>query len=71
MDLGICLPYMEHEHGYGRDEILAWCRAVDDGPWSSLSCGERITGHSLEMRTLLSAAAAVTSRVRIMPAQQR
>lgn len=67
MDIGICLPYMEHEHGYGRDEILAWCRAVDDGPWSSLSCGERITGHSLEMRTLLAAAAAVTSRVRIMP----
>ena len=67
MDFGICLPYMEHERGYGRDEILAWCRAVDAGPWSSLSCGERIGGHSLEMRTLLSAAAAVTSRVRIMP----
>jgi alkanesulfonate monooxygenase SsuD/methylene tetrahydromethanopterin reductase-like flavin-dependent oxidoreductase (luciferase family) len=65
MDFGICLPYMERD--YGRDEILAWCRAIDEGPFQSLSCGERITGYTLEMRTLLSAAAAVTSRVRIMP----
>jgi len=65
MEYGICLPYMEHD--YGRDEILAWCRAIDEGPFSSLSCGERITGYTLEMRVLLAAAAAVTSRVRIMP----
>lgn len=65
MEVGICLPYMEHD--FGREEILAWCRTADDGPWSSLSCGERITGYTLEMRTMLSAAAAVTGRVRIMP----
>jgi alkanesulfonate monooxygenase SsuD/methylene tetrahydromethanopterin reductase-like flavin-dependent oxidoreductase (luciferase family) len=65
METGICLPYMERD--YGRDEILAWCRAVDGGPFSTLSCGERITGYTLEMRTLLSAAAAITERVRIMP----
>ena len=65
MEFGICLPYMERD--YGRDEILAWCRAADSGPFSSLSCGERITGYTLEMRTLLAAAAALTERVRIMP----
>ena len=65
MDVGICLPYMERD--YGRDEILAWCAAADQGPFSSLSCGERITGYTLEMRTLLAAAAALTERVRIMP----
>lgn len=65
MEVGICLPYMER--GFGRDEILSWCRAVDAGPWSSISCGERITGYTLEMRAMLSAAAAVTERVRIMP----
>ncbi len=65
MDVGICLPYMERD--FGRKQILDWCSRVDDGPWSSLSCGERITGYTLEMRTMLSAAAAVTERVRIMP----
>jgi len=65
MELGICLPYMEHD--YGRKQILEWCRAVDQGPFASLSCGERITGYTLEMRTLLAAAAAVTERVRIVP----
>ncbi len=65
MEVGICLPYMEHD--YGRDEVLAWCRAIDDGPFSSLSCGERITGYTLEMRNVLAFAAAATSRVRIVP----
>ena len=65
MEVGICLPYMERD--FGRDEILGWCRDVDAGPWSSLSCGERITGYTLEMRSMLSAAAAVTERVRLMP----
>ena len=65
MEYGICLPYMERD--YGRSEILDWCRRIDAGPFASLSCGERITGYTLEMRTLLSAAAAVTERVRIMP----
>ncbi|MDG2335681.1 MAG: LLM class flavin-dependent oxidoreductase [Myxococcota bacterium] len=65
MNIGLCMPYMERD--YGRKEILAWCRAIDSGPFSSLSCGERITGYTLEMRTVLAAAAALTERVRIMP----
>jgi alkanesulfonate monooxygenase SsuD/methylene tetrahydromethanopterin reductase-like flavin-dependent oxidoreductase (luciferase family) len=65
MDIGICLPYMERD--FDRDAVLAWCRAIDSGPFSSLSCGERITGYTLEMRGVLAAAAVLTQRVRIMP----
>lgn len=65
MDIGLCLPYMKKD--YDRATILEWCRRIDQGPFSSLSCGERITGYTYEMRTLLSAAAAVTERVRICP----
>ena len=65
MNIGICLPYMERN--YGREEIIAWCAAADAGPFSSLSCGERITGYTLEMRAMLAAAAVLTERVRIMP----
>lgn len=65
MKISICLPYMEPD--FGRDELLAWCRRVDDGPFYSLSCGERITGYTLEMRNVLAFAAAVTERVRIVP----
>jgi alkanesulfonate monooxygenase SsuD/methylene tetrahydromethanopterin reductase-like flavin-dependent oxidoreductase (luciferase family) len=65
MDIGICLPYMERD--FDRDAVLAWCRTIDTGPFSSLSCGERITGYTLEMRGVLSAAAVLTQRVRIMP----
>jgi alkanesulfonate monooxygenase SsuD/methylene tetrahydromethanopterin reductase-like flavin-dependent oxidoreductase (luciferase family) len=66
MKIGICLPYMSPN--INRHTILDWCRAVDQGPFHSLSCGERITGYTFEMRVLLSAAAAVTERVRIVPA---
>lgn len=65
MEVGVCLPYMERD--YGRAEILDWCRAIDAGPFSSLSCGERITGYTLEMRNMLAFAAAATERVRIVP----
>ncbi len=65
MKIGICLPYMKP--GINRKTILDWCRAIDQGPFHSLSCGERITGYTYEMRVLLSAAAAVTERVRIVP----
>lgn len=65
MKVGICLPYMKP--GIDRKTILDWCRAIDQGPFYSLSCGERITGYTYEMRVILSAAAAVTERVRIVP----
>ncbi|HIG71002.1 MAG TPA: LLM class flavin-dependent oxidoreductase [Myxococcales bacterium] len=65
MEVGVCLPYMERE--LDRDIMLYWMRAIDNGPFESLTCGERITSYTVEMRTILGAAAAVTERVRIVP----
>src|SRR5262245_14042698 len=59
------MPYMER--GYTRGTTLEWCRRIDAGPFSSLSCGERITSYTQDMRVVLAAAAALTSRVRILP----
>jgi alkanesulfonate monooxygenase SsuD/methylene tetrahydromethanopterin reductase-like flavin-dependent oxidoreductase (luciferase family) len=64
MKIGICMPYMVRD--YDRERILTWARKIDQGPFDSLSCGERMTGHTFEMNTILSAAAAVTERVRII-----
>jgi len=66
MKIGVCIPYMARN--LDRARILTWARKIDQGPFDSLSCGERITGHTYEMRTLLAAAAAVTERVRLIPA---
>lgn len=66
MKIGVCMPYMVRD--YDRDRILTWARRIDAGPFDSLSCGERITGHTFEMNSILAAAAAVTERVRIIPA---
>lgn len=52
--------------GLDRATILEWCRLIDDGPFATLAAGERITYHNQEMFTMLSVAAAVTERVRIM-----
>lgn len=64
MDVGIALPQMAP--GLDRGRFLAWCRAIDDGPFSSISAGERITFDNLDGFTLLAAAAAATERVRIL-----
>jgi alkanesulfonate monooxygenase SsuD/methylene tetrahydromethanopterin reductase-like flavin-dependent oxidoreductase (luciferase family) len=64
VDVGLALPQMTV--GLDRDRILAWCRAVDDGPFSSISAGERITYDNLDGFTLCSAAAALTERVRVL-----
>lgn len=65
MKISLCLPYMEKE--FDRKAILEWCRRADDGPYHAISCGERITGYTLEMRNMLAFAAAATERVRIVP----
>jgi alkanesulfonate monooxygenase SsuD/methylene tetrahydromethanopterin reductase-like flavin-dependent oxidoreductase (luciferase family) len=62
MDLGMTLPTMLP---HGRGEILAWCRGVDEGPWSSLAVPERITYTSHALTVQISAAAALTERVRL------
>ena len=50
---------------HGRDEVLAWCRGIDEGPWSSLAVPERITYTSHALTVQLAAAAALTERVRL------
>ena len=65
MKIGICLPYMKA--GLTRDDYLRWFRAVDEGPFHSISCGERVHGPTYDMRILLAAAATATSRVEITP----
>ncbi|TXS95669.1 LLM class flavin-dependent oxidoreductase [Parahaliea maris] len=65
MKIGICLPYMKD--GLSRDDYLAWFQRVDDGPFHSLSCGERVHGPTYDMRVLLAAAAVATQRVKITP----
>ena len=50
---------------HGRDEVVAWCRGIDEGPWSSLAVPERVTYTSHSLTVQLSAAAALTERVRL------
>ncbi len=64
MQIGLTLPSMIG--GVDRDTLLDWCRRIDDGPFSTLALGERITYPNLELFVTLAAAAAVTERVRIM-----
>lgn len=65
MKIGICLPYMKRD--LKRQTFIDWCKVIDQGPFSSLSCGERITDYTFEMRNVLAFAAARTERVRIVP----
>lgn len=62
MQLSMTLPTMLP---HGRAEVLAWCGAVDDGPWASLAVPERITFTSHDVTVQLAAAAALTQRVRL------
>lgn len=63
MDVGLALPQMTR--GLDRSLVQRWCAAIDDGPFSSVSVGERITFHNLEGMTLATAMAAWTERVRV------
>ncbi len=50
---------------HGRHELLAWCRGIDEGPFSSLAVPERVTYTSHSLTVQLAAAAALTERVRL------
>lgn len=65
MKIGVCLPYMKA--GLTRDDYLAWFKAIDDGPYHAVSCGERVHGPTYDMRVVLSAAAMATTRVELTP----
>ena len=64
MDVGIALPTMAH--GYGSDTTVDWARAIEAGPFSSVSTGERISFGNPDWVASLAAAAVVTDRVQIM-----
>jgi alkanesulfonate monooxygenase SsuD/methylene tetrahydromethanopterin reductase-like flavin-dependent oxidoreductase (luciferase family) len=63
--IGLCFPYTQED--LSRDLILEWFRRVDEEPFSTISCGERVVGSSVDMMAILAAAAAVTTRIRIVP----
>ena len=62
--VGLALPNMAT--GWTRQTFLDWCRVAEEGPFSSISCGERITFRNTEMITSVAAAAALTTRPRVM-----
>lgn len=64
MDVGMNLPVMVP--GLDRTRLAAWCRAIDEGPFSSLAIGERITFPNPEMMVTAGLAAAWTERVRLV-----
>ena len=65
MRVGVCLPYAKA--GLDRATLLGWARAIEAGPFDAISCGERVMGPTISLGVALAAAAAVTSRVRIVP----
>jgi alkanesulfonate monooxygenase SsuD/methylene tetrahydromethanopterin reductase-like flavin-dependent oxidoreductase (luciferase family) len=65
MRVGLNLPVMVP--GLDRATIFEWARRIDAGPFSSLCAGERVNFPNPEILVTLSAAAAVTERVRIVP----
>lgn len=62
MDIAMTLPTMLAQD---RADTLAWCRAIDEGPWSSLAVPERVTYPSHSLTVQIAAAAALTERVRL------
>ena len=65
MKIGMTLPSMVPDTEYSRDTTLDWCRLIDQGPFESISVGERTTYPNQEITVLLSAAAAITERVKL------
>ncbi len=62
MDVSMTLPTMlPHD----RATHIAWCRAIDDGPWATLAVPERVTYNSHDMTVQLASAASLTSRVKL------
>ena len=62
MDIAMTMPTMV---AHDRADTLAWCRAVDEGPFASLAVPERTTYSSHAWTVQLAAAAALTERVRL------
>jgi len=61
MNLPVMVP------GLDRALLLEWARRIERGPFATLAAGERVNFPNPDLLVALSAAAAVTERVRIMP----
>jgi alkanesulfonate monooxygenase SsuD/methylene tetrahydromethanopterin reductase-like flavin-dependent oxidoreductase (luciferase family) len=64
MEIGMALPTMAT--GFTRATFVEWCGGIDEGPYSSVSAGERITFHNPELLVTSTAAAALTERVQVI-----
>jgi alkanesulfonate monooxygenase SsuD/methylene tetrahydromethanopterin reductase-like flavin-dependent oxidoreductase (luciferase family) len=64
MQIGLNLPVMVP--GLDRETLHAWCRGIDEGPFSSLAVGERINFPNPELTVTIAAAAAWTTRVKLL-----
>jgi alkanesulfonate monooxygenase SsuD/methylene tetrahydromethanopterin reductase-like flavin-dependent oxidoreductase (luciferase family) len=63
MNIGVGLPTTTA--GVSGDLLIEWAKRADAGPFSSLGVLDRIAYHNYEPFTALSAAAAVTTRIRL------
>src|SRR5215218_3299499 len=64
MEVGVGLPTTTP--GTGGPEVLEWARRAEAGPFASLGVLDRMVYRSVEPFAALSAAAAVTARVRLV-----
>src|SRR3954471_23147616 len=64
MDIGIGLP--STIPGAGGDQTIEWARAAEENGFSSLGVIDRLVYGNTEPLVTLGAAAAVTSRIRLM-----
>jgi alkanesulfonate monooxygenase SsuD/methylene tetrahydromethanopterin reductase-like flavin-dependent oxidoreductase (luciferase family) len=62
MEIGIGLPNTVP----GAGDVVAWARSAEDGPFASLGVLDRVAYGSLDPFPTLAAAAAVTTRVRVV-----
>jgi len=65
MKIGIVLP--ANIPGVQGKELMDWAKRADAGPFSSLGIIDRLVYPSFEPMVVLSAAASVTTRIRLMP----
>src|SRR5579859_7344132 len=62
MDVGVGLPMK----AMSRDELVTFVRTVEDGPFDSVSLGQRLTFDSADPMIALTFVAAVTERIRLL-----
>ena len=65
MEIGIAFPKVMPAGDSGR--IVEWAERADDGPFSSLAMVDRLVYGNHDPLIVFAVAAAVTSRIRLMP----